>query len=63
MFDLFKRKASADTVEKKPWTERLKDGLSRSREKLASCLCVDWVAMMPGASGPSSASPMAKRPA
>jgi fused signal recognition particle receptor len=38
MFDLFKRKASADTVEKKPWTERLKDGLSRSREKLASAL-------------------------
>ena len=38
MFDLFKRKAPADAVEKRPWTERLKDGLSRSREKLAGAL-------------------------
>jgi len=38
MFDLFKRKGAADaaepTTEKKSWTERLKEGLSRSREKL-----------------------------
>jgi fused signal recognition particle receptor len=38
MFDLFKRKPAAETTEKKPWTERLKDGLSRSREKLAGAL-------------------------
>jgi fused signal recognition particle receptor len=42
MFDLFKRKGAADTAEptteKKSWTERLKEGLSRSREKLAVVL-------------------------
>ncbi len=38
MFDLFKRKPAADTTEKKPWTERLKEGLSRSREKLTGAL-------------------------
>ena len=38
MFDLFKRKPAADAPEKKPWTERLKEGLSRSREKLAGAL-------------------------
>jgi hypothetical protein len=36
MLDLFKRK-SADE-EKKPWSERLADGLARSREKLAGAL-------------------------
>jgi fused signal recognition particle receptor len=38
MFDLFKRKPAADASERKPWTERLKEGLSRSREKLAVAL-------------------------
>jgi fused signal recognition particle receptor len=38
MFDLFKKKPAADPVEKKPWTERLKDGLARSRDKLAGAL-------------------------
>lgn len=41
MFDLFKRQPAADTaveVEKKSWTERLKEGLSRSRDKLAGAL-------------------------
>ena len=36
MLDLFKRKSSDE--EKKPWTERLTDGLARSREKLAGAL-------------------------
>ena len=41
MFDLFKRKSAAEPVEageRKSWTERLKDGLARSREKLAGAL-------------------------
>ena len=44
MFDLFKRKpaepppADAPVPEKKSWTERLKEGLGRSREKLTSVL-------------------------
>ena len=38
MLDLFKRDAPAAPAEKKPWTERLKDGLGRSREKLAGAL-------------------------
>jgi fused signal recognition particle receptor len=48
MFDFFKRKPQAEpadtpdqpaeTPEKKSWTERLKDGLGRSREKLAGAL-------------------------
>ena len=41
MFDLFKRKSAAEPAEageKKSWTERLKDGLARSREKLAGAL-------------------------
>ena len=38
MFDLFKRKSPADPAEKKPWAERLKEGLGRSREKLAGAL-------------------------
>jgi fused signal recognition particle receptor len=36
MLDLFKRKSAAN--EGKSWAERLKDGLSRSREKLAGAL-------------------------
>ena len=43
MLDLFKRKAPADpppaeAPERKSWTERLKAGLGRSREKLAGAL-------------------------
>ena len=38
MFDLFKRQPAAETAEKKSWTARLKDGLSRSREKLTGAL-------------------------
>jgi fused signal recognition particle receptor len=38
MLDLFKRKSPADAPEKKPWSERLRDGLSRSREKFAGAL-------------------------
>ena len=41
MFDLFKRKSAtepAEAGERKSWTERLKDGLARSREKLAGAL-------------------------
>src|SRR5436309_7475572 len=38
MFDLFKRQPAAETTEKKSWTERLKEGLSRSREKLTGAL-------------------------
>jgi fused signal recognition particle receptor len=40
MFDLFKRKSSAaaEEPERKPWSERLKDGLSRSRGRLAVAL-------------------------
>ena len=30
--------------------------------KLASCLCVDWVATMPGEFAPRRRRPMAKRP-
>jgi fused signal recognition particle receptor len=36
MFDLFKRKTPEE--EKKPWSERLKDGLGRSRERLTGAL-------------------------
>jgi fused signal recognition particle receptor len=36
MFDLFKRKSPEE--ETKPWSERLRDGLGRSRERLASAL-------------------------
>ncbi len=36
MFDLFKRKSAED--EKKPWSERLKEGLGRSRERLTGAL-------------------------
>ena len=43
MLDLFKRKAPADTGEKKPWTARLKEGLGRSREKLAGALTSAFV--------------------
>jgi fused signal recognition particle receptor len=35
MFDLFKRDSAADG---KPWTERLKEGLARSRDKLGGAL-------------------------
>jgi fused signal recognition particle receptor len=38
MFDLFKRQPDAASPPKKSWTERLKDGLSRSREKLTGAL-------------------------
>ncbi len=38
MFDLFKRKSAPESTEKKPWTERLREGLSRSRDKLAGAL-------------------------
>jgi fused signal recognition particle receptor len=43
MLDRFKHKAAADPVEKKPWTERLKEGLGRSREKLAGALTSAFV--------------------
>jgi fused signal recognition particle receptor len=53
MLDLFKRKAPAETPapdpapapapEKKPWTERLKAGLGRSREKLSGALTAVFV--------------------
>jgi fused signal recognition particle receptor len=46
MLDLFKRKAAvqpADAGEKKSWTERLKDGLGRSREKIAGALTSAFV--------------------
>ncbi len=36
MFDLFKRKSPEE--EKKPWSERLKDGLGRSRDRLTGTL-------------------------
>jgi fused signal recognition particle receptor len=36
MFDLFKRKPPEE--DKKPWSERLRDGLGRSRERLAGAL-------------------------
>jgi len=38
MFDLFKRTSDAAAPPKKSWSERLKDGLSRSREKLTVAL-------------------------
>jgi fused signal recognition particle receptor len=48
MFDLFKRKPpaesaepaeeAAEAIERKSWTERLKEGLGRSRERLAGAL-------------------------
>jgi fused signal recognition particle receptor len=39
MFDLFKRKpAAAEEPERKSWSERLKDGLSRSRDRIAVAL-------------------------
>ncbi len=34
----------------------------RAWEKLASCLCVDWVAMMPGWLASEAVRPIAKRP-
>ena len=43
MLELFKRKAPADPGEKRPWTERLKEGLGRSREKLAGALAGAFV--------------------
>jgi len=43
MLDLFKRKTPADPGEKKPWTERLKAGLGRSREKLAGAITSAFV--------------------
>src|SRR5512132_3134535 len=36
MFDLFKRKSPDEP--KKPWSERLKEGLGRSRERLTGAL-------------------------
>jgi len=36
MFDLFKRKSAGD--EGRPWSERLREGLARSRDKLAGAL-------------------------
>jgi fused signal recognition particle receptor len=36
MFDLFKRKSPEE--QQKPWSERLRDGLGRSRERLAGAL-------------------------
>jgi fused signal recognition particle receptor len=38
MFDLFKPKVSAASTEPRPWTERLKSGLSASRDKLSGAL-------------------------
>jgi len=38
MFDLFKRTSDAAAPPKKSWSERLKEGLSRSREKLTVAL-------------------------
>ena len=38
MFDIFKRKPAVEEPEKKSWGERLKDGLGKSREKLAGAL-------------------------
>ena len=38
MFDIFKRKPAVEETEKKSWGERLKDGLGKSREKLAGAL-------------------------
>lgn len=38
MFDFFKRKPADESVDARPWSERLKSGLSLSREKLAGTL-------------------------
>src|SRR5438094_163157 len=38
MFDLFKRKPADEPADARPWSERLKSGLSLSRERLAGSL-------------------------
>ena len=38
MFDFFKRKPTDEPADARPWSERLKSGLSLSRDKLAGTL-------------------------